>query len=290
MLAAFMATLGRGRWWFTALAGFLVRGGVLALLAGIVVLPTPAELARHLDPSLEGAAPGDITPALVGLVARLLVIGLVIVVTSTAIGTWLDGALIADVAADEELEPGHGIRSLPLGLAIAARLVTHVPTALAVVVGGVLLAAAAYAELLAPSGSAPLVVRIVLDAPAAIGLIVGAWFLAEAWGGAALRRLIVGDGLGAALRNGLALVVRPAGLATLGLTTAGVLVAALGTILAAGRAFERVAPLVIDAADPVLVAIGVSLLVGTWCAGLWLLGVALAFRSAAWTAEVLREA
>lgn len=288
MLAAFLATVGRGRWWLTALAAFLVRGGLLFFLPAIVLLPTPADLAARLDPGLTGDAPGAVTSALVELVVRLLVGGAAVLVATTVIGTGLEGALIADAASDEELEPVGRTLDLPLGRATVARLAAHLPTAVAVVAGGVVLAGATYAELLAPSGTGSLVGRVAARAPLAMAAIVLAWLLGESWGGLALRRLAAGHPLAASLGGGLVGVLRPSGLATVGLTTAAVALPAGALWFAAAQGFDRLWPLVVDRDDSGLVAIAIGLLVGTWAAGLWLLGIGLAFRSAAWTAESLR--
>lgn len=288
MLAAFLATVGRGRWWLVALASFLVRGGLLVLLPAILILPTPAELALHLDPALTGDAPGAVTPELLELVVRLiagLAIGLVV---TTGIGVRLEGELVRAAAADEELEPLATVVRVPLARAVAARLLAHVPTLVAVVVGGAALGAAAYAELVTPSSSDDLAARVVARAPGATAAIVVVWLVCEAWGGSSVRRLAAGDSLDRSLVRGLALVIRPSGLATLGLSSVAVGLPALVLWLAASRAYERLWPLVVDRVDGGIVLIALGLLVATWGAGLWLLGVALAFRSAAWTAEALR--
>jgi hypothetical protein len=83
--------------------------------------------------------------------------------------------------------------------------------------------------------------------------------------------------------------MRPSGLATLVLTTVVVALPLVALWLAAGRAFDRLWPLLVEPADDGIVLLALGLLVGTWFAGLWLLGIALAWRSAAWTAEVRRH-
>jgi ABC-type molybdate transport system permease subunit len=54
LVAALLATLVHPRWWLLALAGFLVRGGVLIVLLPIVAPPTVAGLLSFLAPSLIG--------------------------------------------------------------------------------------------------------------------------------------------------------------------------------------------------------------------------------------------
>jgi hypothetical protein len=290
MGAALLATTRRGRWWIAALATFLVRGGLLALLPAIVLVPTPAGLALHLDPGLTGDAPGDVTSVLVGIVVRLVVAAAIVLVATTALGARIEGDLVADAATDEELGLAGGHRSVPFGRAIVARLATHLPTLAALGFGGLGLTNAAYGELVSPSGAGSLAERVAMRAPLPLLAIGVAWLLGEAWGGLALRRLVAGDSLGRALGRGLVGVVRPTGLATLGLTSLAVALPAAALWLAASRAFDRLWPLVIDRADPWFVVIALGLLAGTWGAGLWLLAIGLAFRSAAWTAEGLREA
>jgi hypothetical protein len=289
MRAALRGTVRQGRWWVAALATFLVRGGLLALLPAIVFIPTPAELAAHLDPSLTGDAPGDITSVLVEIVVRLVVTASLVVVATTAIGCRIEGELVAHEAADEELGLSSWHPRPVLGRAIVARLATHLPTLIAVVLGGLTLANVAFGELVSPSGSGSLARRVVAGAPQAVAAIAIAWLVGEAWGGMAIRHLATGDSLGRALGRGLAGVVRPSGLATLGLTSLVVGVPALTLWLAGARAFDRLWPLLVDRADPWAVASALGLLVATWATGLWLLGIGLAFRSAAWTAEGLRR-
>lgn len=288
MRSAWLATLGRRRWWLVALAGFLVRGGLLVLLPAIIVIPTPAELAANLTPSITGAAPGDLTPALVELVARVVVATTAVLVLTTLAGASLEAGLVGEAAGAAELGSIARPVDAPLARAAVARLLTHLPTLVAIVVGGLALAEAAYAELVSPSTTGPLAGRVVARAPGAVAAIGLAWLVGEAWGGMTLRRLGAGDSLLAALGHGLAGVLRPSGLATLGLTTLVVAGPLVVLWLAAGRAFERLWPLVVDRADPEPIAIALGLFAGIWVGGLGILAVALAFRSVAWTAEALR--
>ncbi|HYL39939.1 MAG TPA: hypothetical protein VET90_01395 [Candidatus Binatus sp.] len=289
MTAAFLATTGRGRWWLTALATFLVRGGVLALLPAILVTPTPAELALHLDPSLTGDAPGAVTPALVELALGTLVIATIVLLATTALGTWLEGRLIEAVTEGAELAPISSPYRLPLGPGVVARLVPHLPTLAAVVIGGLAIAEAAYGEFVSPSAQGSLTARVFAQVPWAFGAIVVSWLLGEAWGGSAVRRLARAGPLLGSIRRGLVDVARPSGLATLGLSSAAVALPAAVLWLAASSAYDRLWPLVLDRADPWSLAFALCLLVATWGAGLWLLAIGLAFRSVAWTAEHLRR-
>jgi hypothetical protein len=291
MAATSRATVGRARWWAVALAAFLVRGGLFLLLPPIVVLPTPAELALAIvNPNLTGAGVGSLGPELPRLIVILVAAAGLLCVAAGFVGAWLEVDLLGEVAASDRLTAiGRPLR-IPVGRALAARLIAHLPTLLVAAAGTVVLAAAAYAELLDPSGTGSLVGRVALRAPAAVGAIVGTWLVGEAWGGLAIRRLGLGEALGPALLGGLAGMARPSSIATLVATTLAVAAPVAILWLAASQAYGRLWPLLVDGADPRLVVVALGLFVATWAAGLWLLAIALAWRSAAWTAEALRRA
>lgn len=294
MAAALLATLGRGRWWLIALATFLVRGGLLLLVPPLLVIPTPAELASLVPASLVGTGLAHPTAALVTLVAGLSLGVMAVVFGTTLVGTWLDLALVEAQAGDEELEvlgPPEVRQPPSLWPVVEVRLLAHVPSAITVGVGLVVLGNALQAELLAPPEPLPLALRVVLREPLATGLIVAAWLLGEAWGGLALRRLATAGARSTlrALRLGLADLLRPSGLATLLLTSTVVAAVVAILWLATRRAFDRLWPLVIGPSDGGALLLALALLVGTWAAGLWLIAIVLAWRSAAWTAEVLRR-
>jgi hypothetical protein len=224
------------------------------------------------------------------LVTTFVLVGLVVV--TTLVGSWLDVTLVEAATSDEELEtlgPADVGRRIPLDAAIEVRLAAHLPTAVALGVGLIALGNALTAELMAPEPGTPLLIGVLLRTPVTTGAIVAAWLLGEAWGGLAVRRLLTTGSTLAALGHGLIDLVRPGGLATLALTTV-IVGLPVGVIwLSAGRAFDRLWPLLIESADARTILLALGLLVGTWAAGLWLLGIALAWRSAAWTAEVLRR-
>ena len=291
LLAATGATLVRGRWWLLALAAFLLRGGILVAIPPILLVPSPARLASLVSPNLVGSGLTDPSPALAALAALTSVGVFVLLLVTTLVGAWLDVALVDAAATDPEL--ARLSRAAParvsLEAAIEARLVAHVPTAIALVIGLFVLRDAATAELTSPQGTGPLVLRILGRAPIASAAIVVAWVVGEAWGGVAVRRLVAERSVARALRRGLRDLVRPGTIATFATSTLVVAVSLVALWLSAGRAFERLWPVLADAGDDVIVLIGLGLLVASWAAGLWLLAIGLAFRSVAWTAEVLRR-
>jgi hypothetical protein len=290
LAAATVAALVRARWWLLALAAFLVRGGILLILPPLVLLPTPAELANLLSPSLLGTGLGAPTALLVSVVAIAGLGLLLVVVLTTVLGTWLDLALVEAEEADPELArigPSHPRASLIA--AIEARLVAHIPTAVVAVLAAMALGAAATAEFIGPQGTGPIYLRILSRASIAPAATVVAWLLGEAWGGLAMRRLGTGTSVLQALRLGLADLLHPSGLVTLVLSTAVVALPLAALWLATGRAFTRLWSVLGDPSDGGLIIVALALLVGTWAAGLWLLAIGLTWRSAAWTAEALRR-
>src|SRR5215207_6413691 len=104
MQAALVATLGRPAWWAMALAGFLVRGGILLVLLPIVILPTPAGLASLLAPTIESFAFGTLTPERIALVLAAVATLFVMVGGPGLAGAWLDMEQLREAAGDEDLE------------------------------------------------------------------------------------------------------------------------------------------------------------------------------------------
>jgi hypothetical protein len=290
MLAAFLAAIGHGRWWLLALAGFLVRGGIVLLLPPLVVLPTPADLALMASPALLGAGLQSPTPLLVTLLVVAVLALTAVILGSSLLGAWLDASLIEAAATDAELEGLGASGAVPVNAGVTVRLVAHLPTFVALGLGFLAIGDATYAELSSPQPGLPLVVRILLRAPLATGAIVVAWLLGEAWGGLAVRRLGRGASMRSALAGGLRDLGRPSAIATLVLTTLAVSLLVVVLWLAAGRAFDRLWPLLVDGAPPEMQFVALGLLVATWAAGLWLLAIGLAWRSSAWTAEAFRRA
>ena len=62
-LVALFASLGRPSWWLLAIAGFLVRGGIVVFFVAIVTLPSPLALANVLEPIITPLYLGAMTPA-----------------------------------------------------------------------------------------------------------------------------------------------------------------------------------------------------------------------------------
>ena len=110
-------------------------------------------------------------------------------------------------------------------------------------------------------------------------------------GGLGIRHLALG-GLTAGqalVRGWLDMVLQPTVVATLLITGAALVAVALPLAGAAGAAWDRLRALLADAADPGLLVLALVAFVATWLAGITVVGVLAAWRSAAWTFEVARR-
>ena len=296
MLAAGLTTLARPALWVVALAGFLARGGIVAFLLPIVVLPSPSGVANVIAPSLTSFAFGLVSSSFVAIVAGLIALIFAWVLLGGLAGAWADIELARAAVGDEELGMGVGYLVPPgrgtILRALGVRLLAHLPLAVALAWGAVRIVQAAYAELITPfEVVTPLFIRVLGDVPDAIAVIVTLWLLGEAAGGLAVRHAVLGRRSAAAsVRDGwLDLVRRPrSGFGTLLATDVAVGVAVVSSALAAGVVWSWVRLAVLGRDDRAQVAAAIGILVAVWLGGLVLTSVAVAWRSVAWTAEWLR--
>jgi hypothetical protein len=290
MLGSWRLTLRHPGWWAISLAAFLVRGGVVAVALPILALPTISAVSTAVAPFIGEVALGSPTAsALVVLVATLVLVSGLIVGTGL-LGAWLDIALLEETL-DVPLDGRAGVASGRLRSGLNARLTPHVLSAVALAVAAVQLVDATYQELTSPSGAAPLIVRVLERTPVALVAVLVAWAIAEAIGGLALRSYVTADAADAsvprALRLGLRNLLRPTGLATLVLTNVVILGIAATVGLLTSAAWADVRGLPLDAAWAPQQAAALVLFVVAWAVGLWALGVGLAWRATAWTAQWL---
>src|SRR5260221_10653723 len=89
LVGALLATLSRPRWWLLALAGFLVRGGILVVLLPIIAPPTVAGLMSFLAPTVIGEviSGGRGAPVAVVAIATALVVTAFLSISGW-LGTW----------------------------------------------------------------------------------------------------------------------------------------------------------------------------------------------------------
>ena len=306
MLAALLLALGRPSWWLLGLAGFLARGGIVVFLLAIVTLPSPLVLSNVLAPLLVPLAFGTLLPQTAVLLGATAFIGLLWLALGSWFGAASEVALIRDAGAaaeDEGVWPGarppaavgvvggRGARRLSGKVAIA-RLLLHVPTLFAVTIGGVVIVALTYRELINPSDGGPIPLRVIANAVGPISAIVSLWLLGEIAGGHAARRLVldggsIGRAVGGAVadlaRHPLRMLLAPLLLTiVLAIDLAGLLAV---VVVVLGDAQDRLT----DAhSDPVAIALVVSTLGAAWCLALIVTGLIASWRSAAMTLDRLR--
>ena len=292
-VAALLAVLERPSTWLFGLVGFLVRGGWLIVLAPIVVLPTAVGLANVVAPLVEDIAFGRRTDEVI--TAELI--------TAAAVIAWLIGGGL--LAAATEVE---GVRQTVVGLdqaaqrdplphpvwrVLAVRSVTLIPLVIALAWSVFRLITVGYRELTVPSDvTTPIAVRILIGAPDAVVAMLLAWVFAEIVGGVAVRRIVLeGAGVRTSVARSLRGLGRGGGAQVgLALLSAAVLVVALGlTGLATGTVWDGLRAALADR-DITFGAVALLvLLVALFVAGLVILGLTTAWRSALWTVVVARD-
>ena len=286
MQSAVAATLTTPEWWAMALAAFLIRGGIILILAPIVALPTPAGLITDLSPGFEAILLG--TPTLAGalLGAALLTILLLLLGWAGLAGSWLDVALARDAAASDELDLAWQPGRLSSSRAFTLRLAAHVPTLIAIGYATVRVVFVSYDQFTSPDDpGVPIIDRVLGRVPAAVALVVATGLVGEVVGGLAARRAAAGLGTRAALVGSVRQALAPRGLATFAATTAVLLAVAIPFGLAAERSWEHVRSYLLFGVDAVQLTAAIVVLVATFVLGLAIVGAALAWRATAWTAE-----
>jgi hypothetical protein len=295
MLGGALGALAAPGSWPVALVGFLARGGLILFLVPIVVVPTPAGVANVVAPWLVPFVFGQVSAEAVVILGLTAAGILGWIVAGGLLGGWADVVLIRDASANEEL--GFGPIAAPPRRrlnrqAFVVRLLAHVPLAVALAWGAARIGQAGYRELVNPlEVVSPLVVRIVSDVPDAVAAVLVAWLVGEAAGGLAVRHLVLGGASPArSVREAwLDLVRQPSTLATLGLTTFGLLVTLVPSVAAAGVGWSWARMMLLGGALPPQAGVAIGLFVVLWLGGLALAAGVAAWRSYAWTAEWLRH-
>jgi len=297
LVASLLAALSRPSTWPLALIGFLLRGGVLPVLAPIVVLPTAVGLANLFAPFLEDVAFGRRPDEVASLVAWLLTAMFGWLIGGGLVAAAAEAELIRRVAADDDLVasgwvvPGRGARRALPARILAVRLVASAPLVLALAWGSIRVVTVAYRELTVPSDTGvALVVRVVAGAPEAVIAILVAWLLGEIVGAMAARRVVLlGERTLTALwRAAGDLARRPVRRLVLAALPLAQIVVVLVAIGAAGSATWGAlqAALAFDDGSPARWAL-LAAFVGLFGAGLVLIAVTSAWRSAVWTVDTI---
>ncbi|HEX7491995.1 MAG TPA: hypothetical protein VF337_09870 [Candidatus Limnocylindrales bacterium] len=291
-----------------ALAGFLLRGGIVLLTIPSVVLPSVIGLAGATGVSAF-AIDGRPTPWLyeMSVIATLMVA--VWLMLAFLLGSLIDVWLI-EASVSNEPHASSRPRSVPelrtLIDMMGIRALFLVPLALSMIWASGQIYNAIYGELTIPSDLAtPLPLRVIEKAIAAVVIVAIVWLVTEAAGAVSVRRLVLfNTGILRSLGDGLVqFAVRPvSSAATIGLTYGVSIVATGAALLATGAAFDwcriaarNQAPMAVtigfgsvsttrDIRSLLFLLAAVALAI-TWIAALSISGLASAWRSAALTSE-----
>jgi hypothetical protein len=244
-----------------------------------------------------------ITPLYFGRVEpstlALLGSGVAALIAWIVCGSWIAAAtevvLVRDAhqAAIEEGLPTVADRPpgrLLISRAAAAHLLALTPLVLVLGLGSVQIFGVAYRELVNPTDSSSIVLRVVAGASGPVAAIVIVWILGELVGGMAVRRIVLTDEpvVGAVLRSAVDLVRRPVGALIAPLATIAILVIDLAAVLVAVVLVwnEVRSRLVRPLDEPLATAISLGTLGAAWCLALLVTGLIDAWRSVASTFEL----
>jgi hypothetical protein len=293
LVASLLAVLERPATWPLALLGFLVRGGLLVVLAPIIVLPTAIGLANIVAPVLTSALLSGLTATVLLLIVGIGLAGMAWLLGGGLLAAATEAEGIRCLADHEALASSGPVPEPSGGLAwriLTVRMIAYLPLLLALAWGATRVVAAAYREFTVPVETVtPLVLRVIRAVPDAIALIVIAWLIGEALGGLAARRVVMagssipratGWALWHAVRHPLQTVVL---LAVPLLALVAVLVPSAA---AASAAWTAIRVTLADGLPPLLTLVAVLLLVVVWVGQLVLIGLVAAWRGAAWTVAV----
>ena len=292
-----------------ALAGFLLRGGIVVLALPGVILPSVIGIAGVTGVDAISIA-GQPTPWLLTLIALAVGVAIVWLAVASLVSSVLDVWLIQ---MDLDSRGGTAGRhlALPPGsllLRIAAiRMVGLVPLAIALAWAATRIFNATYAELTTPTNlTAPLALRVVLAAGDAVAVVAVVWLATETIAAIATRReMLAGRGVLRSIGGGAAQIVRRpiSTLVTVVVPYATSAVAIGLALIGTSTAFEwcRIAarnqePIAIKLGigdfgtvrdfRPVIFALAAVAFALAWAAALALSAVTSAWRSAAFTNEV----
>lgn len=293
-----------------ALAGFLLRGGVVLLALPSVVLPSVIGIAGVTGIDAVGID-GRPTPWLFEIVAIFVVAVILWLALASLVGSLVDVWLI-EATVDAAGRPVRRGRPLPeLGLLldmVAVRGICLLPVAAALAWASARVYTVAYNELTTPSNLAtPLPVRVVENAVDAVVVVSLVWLVTETIAALAVRRLVLADGgVWRSIVEALTQIVRrPFSTVSTAVASTGASVLATAIALAAtATAFDwcRVAarneqPIALSLGfgplsttrdfRPVVFVLAALVLAAAWVAAAALSGIASACRSAAWTGEVV---
>lgn len=296
LVASLLITLARPSIWPLAFVAFLLRGGIVVVLAPIVVLPSAVGLANVLAPAITSIAfGGGLEWIRLGLVLVLFVA--VWACTAGVVAAAAEVELVRQVATEDDVRssgpradesPGRLRVGWPgVWRVVVVRLLALVPLLLAMAGAIPLVVEATYRELTDPSSAGlPLAVRVAGAVPLAISTVLLAWGASEIVAGLAVRGVVRG-GLGIRHSLGVAagrLVRNPLSTALSFVLPLLVFVAVLVvSALAAGLGRTTLRSVLADDAPAGIGLLALLVFVGLWAAGLVLVAATTAWRGAVWS-------
>lgn len=293
LVASFLVTLARPATWSLALAAFLVRGGVVLVLAPIVVIPSAVGVANAVGPILTALVLSGVDDTMLVLAGVGGTAGFAWILVGGLIAASAEAELVRIVATDEEVVlsvPRPDPISSRSGMAwriLAVRVIALAPLAVALVWGCVQIVTSAYRELTVPSETGtPLIVRVLRDTPEAVAVILLAWLLGQTVAAIAVRCVVEGgDGVPGALTHAVVRFVRrPVRMLVVETVPLLALIMVLVPSAAASAStWDAIRMSIADERGPFLTIGVVGLFVGLWIGGLLLIGAVSAWRAAAWT-------
>lgn len=292
LVSSLLATLAHPSAWPVALAGFLIRGGLVVFLVPIIVVPSPVGLADLIAPTVATIALGGVPPQLVALAGAMGALAVALVLLAGWLAAAMEAALIRDAPAWDELDPLRVVAAPRRGEAarvLGARLVAHLPLVFVLVWGGTRIVDAAYRELSRPVDvTTPIALRVLSSVPEVIALVLITWAGGQIVAAVAARRVVfLGMSAGRSLRVASGESIRrPLQLIVLFLVPAAALLAVVvPTAAAAASTWDRVRIAIAESAGAFEGMVTVSVFVGLWLGGLALVSVVCAWRAAVWTLD-----
>jgi hypothetical protein len=275
--------------WLLGTLSFVLRGGILALLLPIIVLPTQVEVRLMLGGSL---GTSGLTPGFFVGVAAASIVSTGLVMTVLFVLAWLEIAAHRRLADDPEIEPstlrdpGARLRDLFVveALTLIALLLAAVPLAAA-------LGQSTYQEILLPSSSASIYERVLSHLAQPIAIFAVALPIVDSVSAIWVRGLLSGQSVGSAFVGSIGGIIRRPlwflGSALLALAVLALAVVgtdwALTIAWQATRAAFLATTSVSDMLSNIVPLFVALLLAGVFVCGLAICGYVAGFRNALWT-------
>ena len=113
LLSSLLATLAHPLAWPVALAGFLVRGGIVVFLLPIVALPSPVGISDRIAPTLSALVLGGATMQLAVLFGSICALAVAVLLLLAWFAAATEAALVRDAPAVGRARPGPTGRAAP---------------------------------------------------------------------------------------------------------------------------------------------------------------------------------